>query len=93
MEWEQGRFLGQPDDLILQTAASQALTLVTYDRKTIPPLLKRWAEAGRNHGGVVFVDDKLIPASDLGGLIRALAGLAWESAQWDWTNRVGFLRR
>jgi hypothetical protein len=92
-EWEDGRFLGQPDDLLFLEAAVQKLTLVTYDRRTIPPLLKRWVEEGRNHGGVIFVDEKTIPASDFGGLIRALQQLSRESAAWDWTNRVCFLRR
>jgi hypothetical protein len=92
-EWEKGRYLGQPDELILKDAAAQKLTLVTYDRKTIPPLLKMWAESMQDHGGVIFVDEKTIPASDFGGLIRALQILAQESSQWDWTNRVCFLRR
>ena len=91
--WEQGRFLGQPDELILAGAAAQNLTLVTYDRRTIPPLLKAWAEAGRAHAGVIFVDEKTIPASDVGGLIRALQSLAREACPWDWTDRVCFLRR
>lgn len=34
-EWEDGSFLGQPDAACLQAAATQALTLVTYDRRTI----------------------------------------------------------
>jgi hypothetical protein len=92
-EWEGGRFLGLADDLLLGEAAAQKLTLVTYDRKTIPPLLKTWAEAGRNHSGIVFVDDKTNPASDFVGLIRALQTLFQETAKWDWKNRGCFLRR
>ncbi len=92
-EWEDGRFMGLPDDLVLEEAAAQKLTLVTYDRKTIPPLLKTWAEAGRGHGGIVFVDEKTIPSSDFGGLVRALQKLCRETAKWDWRNRVCFLRR
>jgi hypothetical protein len=92
-EWEGGRFMGQPDELLLKEAAVQKLTLVTYDRKTIPPLLKLWAEAGKDHGGVIFVDDNTIPPSDLGGLIRALQKLFQEAVKWDWKNRICFLRR
>jgi hypothetical protein len=92
-EWEGGRFLGLPDDLLLEEAAAQKLTLVTYDRKTIPPLLKTWAEEGRQHGGVIFVDERTIPSSDFGGLIRALQKIFQETAKWDWRNRVCFLRR
>jgi len=93
VEWEQGRFLGQDDRTCLQEAAAQQLTLVTYDRRTIPPLLKTWAEEARRHGGVVFVDEKTVSPADIGGLVRALASLARETGKWDWTNRVYFLRR
>ena len=91
-EWENGEFLGQQDFACLQQAAVQRLTLVTYDRRTIPPLLKSWAEEGRKHGGVIFVDEKTIPPSDLGGLVRALSNLSRKTAKWDWTNRICFLR-
>jgi hypothetical protein len=91
-EWENGEFLGQQDSPCLQQAAAQRLTLVTYDRRTIPPLLKSWAEEERKHGGVIFVDEKTIPPSDIGGLVRALSTLSRKTAKWDWTNRICFLR-
>jgi hypothetical protein len=92
-EWEGGEFLGQQDSACLQQASVQGLTLVTYDRRTIPPLLKAWAEEERKHGGVIFVDEKSISPSDSGGLVRALSDLSTKTAKWDWTNRVSFLRR
>src|SRR5580658_1748330 len=92
VEWEEGRFLGQADELLLKEAAAQKLTLVTYDRRTIPPLLKLWAEEGRSHGGVIFVDEKTISPADLGGLVRALSSLAAKVGEMDWTNQVYFLR-
>jgi hypothetical protein len=92
-EWGGGCFLGKEDSACLQETAEQDLTLVTYDRRTIPPLLKAWAEEGRRHGGVVFVDEKTIPPADTGGLVRALMSLYKETGKWDWTDRVYFLRR
>jgi len=92
-QWEGGFFLGLSDEVILEEATAQKLTLVTYDRKTIPSLLKRWGEAGHDHGDVIFVDDKTISSSDFGGLIYALQNLYMDASQWDWTNRVCFLRR
>jgi hypothetical protein len=92
-EWEGGRFLGLSDEAILEEAATQKLTLVTYDLRTIPPLLKTWIEKGHDHAGVIFVDHKTIPSSDFGGLIRALQKLFQDTAQQDWTNQVCFLRR
>jgi len=93
VEWENGRFLGQDDSACLCEAAAQGLTLVTYDRRTIPPLLKIWAEEERTHGGVVFVDEKTISPADIGGLVWALTALVRETGDWDWTNRIYFLRR
>jgi hypothetical protein len=92
-EREQGRFLGQSDELLLSECASKRITLVTYDRRTIPPLLKVWAESNRDHGGVVFVDEKTIPPSDIGGLIRALLELHKQMSKHDWTNQIIFLRK
>jgi hypothetical protein len=93
VEWERGRFLGQDDRACLLEAAVQRLTLVTYDRRTIPPLLKTWAEEERLHGGIIFVDEKTISPADIGGLVRALTSLARKTGSWDWTNRIYFLRR
>lgn len=91
--WEGGSFLGQDDAACLRRAAAQSLTLVTYDRRTIPPLLKSWAEQGLDHAGVIFVDEKTIAPSDIGGLVRALTALATEAGKWTWKNRIVFLRR
>ena len=92
-EWEEGEFLGQDDAACLQTAAAQRLTLVTYDRRTIPLLLKAWTEEGRNHGGVIFVDEKTISPADTGQLVHALFNLWEQSARWDWKDRVCYLER
>jgi hypothetical protein len=93
VEWDGGNFLGQEDSVCLQEAAAQGLTLVTYDRRTIPPLLKRWAEEAHPHAGVIFVDEKTITPADVGGLVKALGMLVKEARTWDWTDRITFLRR
>ena len=93
LQWEGGDFLGKDDFACLSLAFKQGLTLITYDRRTIPPLLKRWAEEGRQHGGVIFVDEKTIPPSDIGGLVRALGRLFKETRKWEWTDRIYFLRK
>ena len=41
-EWEQGAYLRAEDALLLTVARQQRLTLVTYDQRTIVPLLKSW---------------------------------------------------
>lgn len=90
--WQGGVYLGQTDAALLRAASEHGLTLVTYDQKTIPPLLVAWAMEGTGHAGVVFVDDKTILPRDIGGLVRALCFL-WDGAkEADWTNRVAFLQ-
>jgi len=93
VEWDGGAFLGQADSACLQEAAVQGLTLVTYDRRTIPPLLKEWGEEGHKHGGVIFVDEKTISPSDVGGLVHSLSDLWTKTRRWNWANRVLVLRR
>lgn len=93
IEWENGSFLGQEDSLCLEQAYLQRLTFVTYDRRTIPPLLKQWAEESQSHAGVIFVDEKTISPADIGGLVKALATLAKQTGAWNWTDRIVFLRR
>jgi hypothetical protein len=93
VEWESGSFLGLDDAACLRAAAAQGLTLVTYDCRTIPPLLKTWAEEGRTHGGVIFVDEKTISEADIGGLVLALSELFKAAGRWKWRDRIYFLRR
>jgi hypothetical protein len=92
-QWKNGEFLGRDDSACLAGAAEESLTLVTYDRRTIPLLLRAWADTGRDHAGVVFVDDKTIQPSQPGALVRALAQLYRQAKRWDWRNRVCFLQQ
>ena len=89
--WRAGTFLRQLDDLILQAAAEDGLTLVTYDQKTIPPLLIAWAAAGIEHSGVVFIDERTIRSNDIGGLVRAIEQFWDRECREDWKNRADFL--
>ncbi len=89
--WRHDVLTGVPDELVLQAAAQDALTLVTYDLKTIPPLLTEWCALRIPHAGVVFVDDRTIAPDDFGGLVRALIFLWEQEHERDWTDRIVFL--
>jgi hypothetical protein len=90
-EWRDGCFLGSQDDVFLPEASKEGLTFVSYDQKTIRPLLKSWAEAGLNHAGVVFVDEKTIAPRDFGRLLNSLC-LLWRcERRASWENRVVYL--
>jgi hypothetical protein len=91
-QWEEGRYLSVDDETLLRAAARAGLTLVTYDQRTIPPLLSRFAEQGLSHGGILFVDQRAIPSNDFGGLIRALIWFWDEHHDRDWADRLAYLR-
>jgi len=80
------------DVIILRAAARTGLPLVTYDQITIPPLLVRLAEEGFSHGGVIFVDHNTIASNDFGGLVRALIAFWDDKHEFDWENRLDYLR-
>jgi len=90
--WEGGHFLSAADELVLREARRQKLTLVTFDLRTIPPLLRSWAEQGIDHGGILLADERTLPQNDIGGLVSALCALWREQGDLDWTNRVVYLR-
>jgi hypothetical protein len=92
-EWEEGAHLGASDEVLLEQAYQQSLTLVTYDLRTLAPLLKRWGEQGRSHGGVILVDVQTVAPSDIGELARALVSLRREQGEQAWTDRIIYLRR
>jgi Domain of unknown function (DUF5615) len=91
-QWQEGRFLSTDDETVLQAAAHAGLTLVTYDQRTIPPLLLLFAEQGLSHGGILFVDQRTIASDDFGGLVRALIWFWEEHHEQDWANRLAYLR-
>ncbi len=90
--WRSGAFLGAEDERILEAARTEGLTLVTYDQHTIVPLVTRWMSEGRDHTGVIFIDERSIMQKDIGGQVRALIDL-WDRSQADnWTNVVTYLK-
>ena len=90
-EWRGGQLLSVADDRILAAAMSERLSLVTYDQRTIAPLVTRWGTEGRDHAGVVFIDHRSIAQSDVGGLVRGLIALWMSAGEQNWTNVVVFL--
>jgi hypothetical protein len=90
--WHEGRYKAQRDEEILMAAAQEGLTLVTYDQRTILPVLVHWGQAGTIHAGVIFIDDRTIASNNFGTLLRALIDIWDASHTSDWTNRVEFLR-
>ena len=90
--WHNGAYLGIVDEVILQNAAIEKITLVTYDQKTIPPILVEWGQANLNHAGVIFIDYRSISPRDFGSLVKALVWLWKTQSKSNWQNRIVYLR-
>lgn len=91
-EWLEGALRSSTDDRLLAAAQAESRVLVSYDRKTLPTLLKDWARMGRHHAGVILIADKTVRQNDVGGLVRALRSLIARAGDWDWQDRVMFLQ-
>ena len=91
--WHGGEFLSVSDELILEVASQEGITLVTFDQSTILPILKRWGEEGRSHGGVFFIDEKSIAQNDYGTLVRAMLKVWEQMANTSCENGVLFLQK
>ncbi|HZO88690.1 MAG TPA: DUF5615 family PIN-like protein [Chthonomonadaceae bacterium] len=90
--WCGGAFLRTEDAVILTAALEEGLTFVTYDQRTIAPLMMQWATEGRDHAGIVFIDERSIAQGDIGGKVRALLSL-WEKGNaLDWKNTFTYLK-
>jgi len=87
--WHNGGYRDASDAVILDAAFTDAQTFITYDLRTIPQLLREWAETGRSHGGVIL---RSVRQADVGGLVRALSVLIQRRVGQAWRDQVVFLR-
>jgi predicted nuclease of predicted toxin-antitoxin system len=67
---------GGDDPTVFHAAVSQGRILVTYDIEDMSRILSDLLKEGLPVPGVVFVDARTIPPSDLAGLARAIRRVA-----------------
>ncbi len=88
-DWRGGRWLSEDDPVLLQGLWQERRVLASYDRATLPGHLAERIAQGRNHAGVIFVDQERFPANRIGDMARALAKLlAAYPRNRDWINRI-----
>jgi len=90
-DWMGGDMRSAADEQLLEAARLDGRVLVSADCRTLPPMLKEWAESGRSHGGVILIDGRRLHLSDVGALLRALCQLSARLPSDDWTDRVVYL--
>lgn len=66
---------GLEDSEQLEAAVRQGRVLVTYNLRDFIPLSRQWAEAGKNHMGIVLVHFRTVAPGDIGELVRHLSAL------------------
>jgi Domain of unknown function (DUF5615) len=93
MASERGRVDQKPsfdtlaDDEVLELAAKDGSILVTMNSADFPPILRKWAAAGRSHAGVIILHG--IRPADFDIAVAAVATILQERpAQDDWTDRA-----
>ena len=67
------RGLGDPD--IFEAAQQQRRALVTYNRVDFEPIIREYAEANREHYGLVIVHPTRFPGSEFARLTEAIGHL------------------
>ena len=90
--WQQGHYLGVADEIILEAASNEELTLITYDQQTIPSILLELGRANSHHAGIVFIDYRSIPPNNFGQLVKAIIWLWDTQNQANWQNRTIYLQ-
>jgi hypothetical protein len=86
--WREGEFVNCKDEEILLAAASEGLTLVTYDQRTIPTIIDRLIENGLSHAGIIYVDERTIANGNIGQLVKALIELWSSEGSLNWHDRI-----
>jgi predicted nuclease of predicted toxin-antitoxin system len=52
---EETTFEGLPDPQVLELAGSEQRVLITRNSRDFAPLARQWAEAGRQHAGIILI--------------------------------------
>jgi hypothetical protein len=83
---------GVTDEELLSLAAREGRIFVTFDVKDFPLIVRRWAEAGREHAGCAIVVG--LGHGEFGAILQALGGaLRSRPAQGDWIDYTLFVSR
>lgn len=79
------------DEEVLALATEQERIVITHNVRDFAPIVRRWAEAGRSHHGVILVT---LASTEYGAILRQLTQIFDERpAHVDWVDRVAFLAR
>jgi hypothetical protein len=79
------------DEEVLALAVEQERIVITHNVRHFVPIVRSWAEARRNHHGLILVT---LAHTDYGAILRRLEqAFAARPDQDEWIDRVEFLGR
>jgi hypothetical protein len=88
-DWENGNWLGEEDPVLLEGLWQDGRILASYDRATMPGHLTERIADGKDHAGVIFVDQERFPVTAIRAIARALHKvLVAFPAEREWINRI-----
>lgn len=91
-DWRNGSLRAASDAEILAACHEEQRALVTFDLRTIPDLLRRWAAEARDHSGVFFADQTTLRPDRPGAVATAVVALIAQIGDASTENLVRFLR-
>lgn len=88
--WQEGAWLGLDDAGLLNCCAESQLTLVGFDRATLPWHAGQLVRSGLDHAGLILFR-RSVRSADYGRQASLLTAFWQESSGWDWQNRIVYL--
>jgi hypothetical protein len=83
---------GLGDEQLLELAAGETRTMITFDVKDFTVIARRWAEAGKRHAGLGIVVG--IDHGEFGAILQALSQtFTARPKQTDWSDLTIFISR
>ena len=92
-EWRGGAYRTGSDDDNLRAAHEERRALVTFDVRSIPPLVRALAEQRSDHSGVILISRKTFAQNDVRQIVQSLARMLNERPGDAFANQVLFLAR
>ncbi len=88
-EWQDGQWLGEDDPVLLEGLWQDRRIFASYDRATLPGHVAQRLAEGKDHAGIIFLDQERFPVVAIGAMARGLSKLLSAfPLENDWANRL-----
>jgi len=91
-DWKNGAYLSVKDPALLMVLREVGMTLVGFDRASLPMHAGQLTREGLGHAGVILFRRSVSPVA-YGKQARLLVDFWHEAEDWDWADRIEYLPR